>query len=113
MKLSPRRLQAPSEFYDWIHRGFRWHAYSEGFETALEGEEALAAYLKQDLSRYLIHFEHDRLIFDCQGPPCPVLPNIGDDVYLFPHDLAWTMVFTHEDCLGQGPFFATLQQHAR
>jgi hypothetical protein len=25
---------------------------------------------------------------------------------VFPYDMSWTMVFTHEDILGVGPFFA-------
>jgi len=91
---------------DWIHLGFRWHAYSYGFEVAVSGDEARDLYRSKDQSTYLIYFESYGQLFDCVGPACPDLSGLKDDVYLFPADLSWTMIFTHEEGIGFGPFFA-------
>jgi hypothetical protein len=89
----------------WVHLGYHWHAYSYRFEAALNGHEALAAYAARAERKLLVYFEEDAL-FDAYGEPSPDLSAWRDDVYLFPHDLAWTMVFTHEQTLGLGPYFA-------
>jgi hypothetical protein len=89
----------------WIHLGYRWHAYSYGFEAALTGDAALAAYAVCAARDLLVYFE-DEDLFDCFGVASPDFSSFGDDLYVFPADLAWTMVFTHEQCIGLGPYFA-------
>jgi hypothetical protein len=88
----------------WIHLGIRWHAYSYGFEHATTGELARATYLEQQARDFLLYVESHDLLFDCFGTPSPLLWQ--DDLYVFPRDLAWTMVFTHEEDAGLGPYFA-------
>lgn len=53
----------------------------------------------------LVYFEGKEL-FDCFGVPSPDFSDWGADLYVFPADLAWTMAFTHEQCMGLGPYFA-------
>jgi hypothetical protein len=89
----------------WIHLGIRWHAYSYGFEAALTGDAALAAYGARAARDLLVYFEGENL-FDCFGVPSPDFGDWGADIYVFPANLAWTMVFTHEQSMGLGPYFA-------
>jgi hypothetical protein len=88
----------------WIHLGIRWHAYSYGFEVALEGDAAMAAYTARAARELLVYIEGE--LFDCFGLPSPDLGDWGQDLYVFPASLAWTMVFTHEQDTGLGPYFA-------
>jgi hypothetical protein len=93
----------------WIHRGIRWHAYSYGFETALAGAAARDAYLAVRERDVLVYFEEDPAgsgpdVFVCDGLATPPLLE-GSDIYIFPRSLAWTMVFTHEQDSGLGPYF--------
>ena len=53
-----------------------------------------------------MHFECDDLLFDCKGPPSPDFRPLENDIYIFPHDLSWTFVVTHEMSCGLGPYFA-------
>jgi len=89
----------------WIYGGYRWHAYTWGFEQAVSGDEAWERYRSKEQSTYLIFFEHSGHIFDCVGPRCPDLGILSDDLYVFPPDLHWTMIFTHEESTGIGPFY--------
>jgi len=91
----------------WVHRGYRWHAYSYGYEVALEHDAAMAAYRARDQRELLVYFEAEGELFDCFGVPSPDLGALGCDTYVFPADLAWTMIFTHEQDCGLGPYFAT------
>lgn len=90
----------------WIYRGYRWHAYSYEYESALRGTRAFNAYVARQATDFYLFFEFDDLMFHCTGPPSPDLRPLDDDVYVFPHDLAWTFVVTHEMSLGLGPYFA-------
>jgi hypothetical protein len=95
---------------EWVHRGYHWHAYTYGFEVAVKGADALAAYTARAERKLLVYFEDDAL-FDAYGEPSPDFSPWGQDLYVFPHDLAWTMVFTHEQEIGLGPFFALPSAH--
>jgi hypothetical protein len=87
----------------WIHLGYRWHAYSYAFETALDRDAARDAYLERAASSFFVYFESADLLFDCFGNASPLFDDWRDDLYVFPADLAWTMVFTHEQESGLGP----------
>jgi len=90
----------------WVHRGLRWHAYSYGFEHALTRDAALAAYAARAAPAVFVYFEEEDELFDCVGVPSPRFDDWHHDLYVFPADLAWTMVFTHEHAIGFGPYFA-------
>ena len=87
---------------DAIHRGYRWHAFSYGYDLALCGESATRAYARAGRSNFRLLFE-DGSIFECFGPPAVDLS--GEDCYVFSDDLGWTMAFTHEQESGLGPYF--------
>jgi len=89
----------------WVHLGYHRPAYSYRMEVALKKSEALAAYAARAERKLLVYFEDDEL-FDAYGEPSPDLSAWGQDVYVFPHDLAWTMTFNHEQGIGLGPYFA-------
>jgi hypothetical protein len=91
---------------EWIHLGYRWHAYSYSFERALVGDAARAAYQARAVTEFYAYFESDDLLFTCVSGPSPDMDDFGDELYLFPPSLAWTMVFTHEQGIGLGPYFA-------
>jgi hypothetical protein len=90
----------------WVHRGYRWHAYSYGHEAAIEGDAALDAYLQQPQTNLLAYFEGEHLLFDCGPARAPRLDELDTDVYVFPRTLDWSMAFTHERTAGLGPYFA-------
>ncbi|MFO0568940.1 MAG: DUF4275 family protein [Polyangiaceae bacterium] len=87
------------------HRGkYDWHIFSQRDTYALEREEARAAYHAQLCNELLVipndkHRAGYRVVTHE-----PVVPD-EEDVYIFPPDLAWTMVFTHEDGW-LGPYFS-------
>jgi hypothetical protein len=91
---------------EWVHLGFCWHGYSYGFETALDGDDARAAYIGCGDVDLVAYFEHAALLFDCGGARAPRLETLDTDVYVFPRTLGWSMAFTHERSLGLGPYFA-------
>jgi hypothetical protein len=86
---------------EWIHLGYRWHAFSYEFETALTGDAARAEHERVAVPEYLAMFEQGR-VFRCFGEPTPAFE---DDLYVFPEDMKWTMCFTHEHSMGLGPYF--------
>ena len=88
----------------WIYRGYVWHAYTYGFATALDGQEALREYTKINANKFLVWSRDDGFVFRCFGTASPDLG--GGEYYVFPDDFAWTMIFTHEQGIGCGPYFA-------
>lgn len=93
----------------WVYRGYRWHAWSFGYESALHGARAFDAFVERRATNFYMYFERDDLLLDCSGPPSPDLRSLFDDVYVFPHDLSWTFVLTHEMSMDLGPYFAARQ----
>ena len=91
---------------NWVYRGYRWHAYSYNYETALSGLAAFQAYAAKGAREYYMYFECDDWLFECTGPPSPDFRPLENDVYVFPRDLSWTFVLTHEMSCGLGPYFA-------
>lgn len=88
------------------HRGaYDWHIFSFEDTYALEGDDARRAYAAERCAElvFLPNDKHDR--------GCRVVtvrpPELGlqSDVYVFPPDLSWTVVFTHEDGW-MGPYFS-------
>jgi hypothetical protein len=87
--------------------GFDWHAFSEGFVHAVDGDAARAEYRRrQDQQEvFVLVGPVPRWGFRCRGDVLPLLDNKALDVYVVAADFSWTMVFTHETYIG--PFFTT------
>lgn len=89
----------------WKHGPFEWHVFSFGHADTLCGDEAVAAYQSECPEVVVVCPESDRLeAVRLHGGRLPTFR--GDDVYVWPPDLAWTMAFTHEESLGLGPYFS-------
>lgn len=90
----------------WIHRGYRWHAYSFGYASALHGPAAFDAYVAQRIEPFYTFFECDDLLLDCTATQWPDLRPLESDIYVFPHRMHWLFVTTHEMSIDLGPYFA-------
>ncbi len=85
--------------------GFDWHTFSYGVFPHLSGDEARNAYRMRIRRAELVLLPHRG-----EGPGFRVcglhdFSRANVDVYIFPENLSWTMVFTHEDDW-LGPYFA-------
>jgi hypothetical protein len=90
----------------WIYRGYRWHAFSYGYEEAKTGLKALACYKSLRPRRFYVFSDWGPEIgLACEGIAPPDLSELSSDLYVFPSSLLWTMFFTHEQP-DLGPFFA-------
>ena len=86
------------------HNQFQWNAFTIGGCPAIRGNRALAEYERQRLAEYIVWSENPEVpMYRCAGGNPPVFS--GNDVHVFPVDIAWSMSFTHEDGW-VGPFFA-------
>ncbi|RGP55187.1 DUF4275 family protein [Pseudomonas abyssi] len=89
-------------------KAYKWHIFSGGGYPALQGRAALQAYASHLAARYIL--------LPNDGEPAMLTDlrpdNLtGQDVYVFPENMAWTMAFTHEDGL-LGPYFAQHPHYA-
>ncbi|MEM7456349.1 MAG: DUF4275 family protein [Planctomycetota bacterium] len=90
----------------WVYNVYRWHAYTYRFEQAIVGPEAFERFHQQTVMPFYIYRETDDSLFDCNARSWPDVRVFEDDVYVFPHDMAWLFITTHEASRGIGPFFA-------
>jgi hypothetical protein len=88
------------------HKGFDWHAFSEGLASAHSGDEARSEYRRrQPTEEFLVLVgptPHEG--FACKSDALPWMEGKGLDLYVVAPNFSWTMVFTHEDYVG--PYFA-------
>lgn len=88
------------------HRGrYDWHVFSYGDTFALALNDAREAYLVQPRSELII-LPNDKKYAGLRTAIVQVPPLDGEsDIYISPPNMAWTMVYTHEDgwC---GPYFS-------
>ena len=97
--------QAKQATGKWVHGGYRWHAYSLGHQEALKGEAAASTYTEQDATHFFVLYEDADFLFNCTAASLPDLRPLKNDIYIFPHSIAWLYSMTHER--GYGPYFAT------
>lgn len=91
----------------WKHREFDWHVFSFEFARALNGDDAMAAYEAEQPVAALVIPESERLeAVRLEARSLPNFRAFREDVIVFPESLEWTMVFTHEESLGLGPYFS-------
>jgi hypothetical protein len=87
--------------------GFDWHAFSEGFARAVDGDAARNEYRRRQDEKEIIVLVGSvpRQGFRCSGDMLPIFDGKALDVHVVASDFSWTMVFTHESYLG--PYFTT------
>lgn len=90
----------------WVYRGYRWHAWSFGYESALHGARAFEAFVERQATEYYLYLEREDLLLDCSGPPSPDFRSLFEEAYIFPYDVSWTFALTHEMTMDLGPYFA-------
>ena len=81
---------------------FKWHIFSGGRYPSITGEASVQEYSKQYANEYILLANNGNLAILTNTKPFEC--NISD-FYVFPHNMAWTMAFTHEDGW-LGPYFA-------
>jgi len=86
--------------------GFDWHAFSYDKFPHLTGDAARNAYQAKAVDLTLVVLPHSTEGSGFKVRATPDFSGKNLDVYIFPEDLSWTMVFTHENGWF-GPYFAT------
>ena len=91
----------------WKYKQFDWHTFSYGFAKHKSGIRAKELFKTQSSENYYVVPEDvDGLIYKCTSSEFPDFSELCLDLYIFPDTIDWTMVFTHEENIGIGPFFA-------
>ncbi len=91
----------------WKLDGYEWHVFSFGYARALNGLQAVAEYQDQSERSFIICPERESLpAARVTDGRLPDFRPAGDDVYVWPEDLGWSMAFTHEESMGLGPYFS-------
>lgn len=88
-----------------VHNRIRWHAFSYDFSPHDSGEDALRQYRARPATNLIIVDEHSRTGFYYTAPHLIDFTSCRSDLYVFPRTELWTMVFTHEQSCGLGPYF--------
>ncbi len=94
----------------WTFRGYIWHGFSYGFQRCIVGADAMARYQAQPSEDFYVFDEDARHVYECSSPDYPDLTDYRDEAYVFPKSGNWTMVFTHEQSIGLGPYFASIDE---
>ena len=93
----------------WILDGCDWHAFSSGYCSCIKGAQADEEYRSLGTSKVFIVFDDDKdtILALCHGPPIvDRLGHLHSDLYITQYEYEWTMVFTHEQSAGFGPYFS-------
>lgn len=98
----------------WAINDRDWHTFSYGYAQSLRGARAESAYAEALAEHFILASSNEEIPFyQCRAnnlPESDLLQRLIEenpallDIYVFPLDLEWTMVFTHETNIG--PFFA-------
>ena len=94
----------------WVLDRLKWHGFSAGYETAIEGEDALGRYSANWQAEFLVFDEELTWGFRCQPGPYPDFTSLKADIYVCHHNMKWTMAFTHEQPW-DGPYFCEPKQN--
>jgi hypothetical protein len=89
----------------WVFRGLMWHGFSYEIQPCQVGKAALKAYQSRQIEPYHVFAENVRDCYACISEDWPDFSG-GNEVYVLPCSAEWTMVFTHEQSRGLGPYFA-------
>lgn len=88
-----------------VHNRIRWHAFSYDFSPHDSGEDALRQYRARPATDLIIVDEHAGTGLYFTAPHPIDFTSCRSDLYVFPKTELWTMVFTHEQSWGLGPYF--------
>jgi len=77
-------------------KAYKWHIFSSGIYPSIEGKKAKYIYEQQKAPEFII------LPNDCNDDEAILINQLpllydGQDCYVFPKNMAWTMAFTHEE----------------
>ena len=88
--------------------GMDFHVFSWRFSPSDRKTEAIRSYQAENPKVFFVLPEDEELpAFCCSGGRLPDFSGFWIDVLIFPSDLSWTMVFTHDDEQPQGgPYFS-------
>lgn len=91
----------------WKLGPYDWHVFSFEHAEALNGDRALKEYRAQTSGTVVVHAEALKLpAVRLRGDRLPSFEKHVVDIYIWPENRDWTMVFTHESSLGLGPYFS-------
>lgn len=89
----------------YCYRGFLWHAFSYGYQSALERTNALSAFENCDEDELYVHDEQIDMLWFCPRSIAISGTNPCNDTYIFPTTYDWLFITTHECAHGIGPYF--------
>ncbi|WP_419193750.1 DUF4275 family protein [Novipirellula herctigrandis] len=87
------------------YRGFLWHAYTFGYQTALTTTDAKAAFDDCNDTELYVHDEQFDMLWLCPREITLSDTHPCNDTYIFPATYDWLYITTHENARGVGPFF--------
>jgi hypothetical protein len=89
----------------WTIGHWDWNTFDHGYARCRTDAKALAAFLDCSANAFIIIPERGAGL-RCSAPVMPDLSATPLELYVFPPDLEWTMVFSHE-----GTFFSRRAWH--
>ncbi|MCM2375099.1 DUF4275 family protein [Aporhodopirellula aestuarii] len=89
----------------YAYRGLLWHAFTYGFQSALERTDAVSAFVACDDAELYIHDEQLDMLWLCPRSVAISDTYPCNDTYIFPPSFSWLYITTHEHAQGIGPFF--------
>ena len=87
------------------YRGFLWHAFSYGYQAALEGADAESAFESCRDPELYVYDEQLDMLWWCPRSIAVSETDPCNDTYVFPATYNWLYITTHEYAHGVGPYF--------
>ena len=81
----------------WRTGDYLWSNFASGIQPAYSSSKAIELYKQQKLGLFYILDESGKHCFQCKSETLPEFYNTGYDLYLFPKDGNWTVVFCHDN----------------
>lgn len=101
----------------WAVKEVDWYAFSDNYTSCFKGVKAEEIFRNIQVDEYYCLFvNYSVLGFYCKGGLLTEIKNYLDqfqgviDIYIIDKDFNWTMVYTHEESMGLGPYFAYSEQ---
>jgi len=83
----------------WMVGEHLWEGFSSGLQVNYLNNKALEQYNLQKSYSFYIFDESGKQGFICTSNSLPEFYNTGYDIYLFPEDESWTIVFCHDNVI--------------
>lgn len=91
----------------YCYRGFLWHAFSYGFQSAFEHHKAAAAFDSCEDTELYVYDEDLDMLWFCPRSVANSDTHPCNDTYVFPATFDWLYITTHEHTRGIGPYFVS------